>query len=650
MEDHPVSVEPAAGDGDPTVPPARPDRTPIGPWTWVAWGLLAVLAAAMPVLVATRLFPDNSPDRDDVGYLSQANALRSGELTLSAEEHDPFFLPFLSGVDGDRVVFKYQPAWPALIALSEALTGSPKGALAVTGLASAFAVAALAFEVTQRRRAALAAGFLFATSPWFLIQAGTYLAYPASAALLCGATACVLRAARTGSARMWAAAGALIGLGVFHRPFDAVLGLAPVGVWFLVQRWRSGRIGRDIGWIALGASPFALLFFAYNRAVTGHLFTLAFSLVAPADRFGFGKRSSLANPMPTDYYDFTPGEAWRTFLAFAASLTDWLPGGLLALGLAYLGFRWIRQRSVGWLLLTQGLIFPLAYFVWWGAANAWAYRLHLLLGPLYWFPILGVVAVLGGVAIDRLAIDRPSVLARVPAAAIPALLVVALLLVSAATSADTRGDLHDARAAQEREIDTLRPPPGDKTVAIAPPNFESDQYVPVEVPAKLDGDHLVAMDPTAGSLRFDLIDRFPDRAFAEVIRVHPLGKPFDKPKRVRRDLTVTTGPTVTLAADTFYPGKTYAGLEGEEEPVASDAGRIEVTLAAEPTEGAITIPEGEPVWVVLGIDDFELHYLARTVAGEVQVIEPATPIRRYAFEGHAPEDVIEEVDVRIQAA
>jgi hypothetical protein len=622
----------------------------MGPWSWVAWIVLVAVAAVAPVVVATRLFPQGSPDRDDVGYLSQANALRSGDLTLDASDHDPFFLPFLSGVEGDRVVFKYQPPWPALIAASDAVTGSPKGALAVTGVASVLAVAALANELTRRRRAALAAGYLFAVSPWFLIQSGTYLAYPASAALLFGATALVLRAVRTGRDRLWVGAGALMALAVFHRPFDAVLGLTPVAVWFLATQWRSGRIRRDLGAIALGAAPFALLFFAYNRAVTGKFFTLAFSLVGPNDRFGFGLRSSLADPGEPGFYDFTPGEAWRTVLAFAASLTDWLPGGLLVLVLVVIGLRALRRQSGGWLVLTQGLVFPIGYFVWWGAANAWSYRLQLYLGPLYWFPLLASVAVLGGVGLDRLATVRPSVLRRVPSGAIPVLVIVGLVLVSALTSADTRRDLGEARQSQEEEIDVLRAGPGDETLTIAPPNFSGDLYLPVPVPRSLDEDHLVAMDPTAGELRFDLVDRFPRRTFAEVLRVHRTGMPFDPAERVRRDLTVSTGETVDLAAQTFGPGEPYAGIDGDEQPVEAEDGRIEVTLAAVPTPGAVTVPAGDPVWVVLGIEDFELHYLARVVDGEVQVIEPPTPIRHYQFDGHDPVDVIEDTSVRIVPA
>jgi len=48
----------------------------------------------------------------------------TNQVDLDAARRVPFFLPFLSGVRGDRVVFKFQPAWPALIAASDALFGS----------------------------------------------------------------------------------------------------------------------------------------------------------------------------------------------------------------------------------------------------------------------------------------------------------------------------------------------------------------------------------------------------------------------------------------------------------------------------------------------------------------------------------------------
>lgn len=621
-----------------------------GPWSRAAWLLLVLLAAAAPVLVASRAFPVGSPDRDDAGYLSQANALRAGHLTLSAADHDPFFLPFLSGVDGDRVVFKYQPAWPALIAASEAVTGTPKGALALTGVASALAVAALAFEVTRRRRAALAAGFVFATSPWFLVQSGTYLAYPASTALLCGATALVLRAARTGSRRLWAAAGAVMALGVLHRPYDAVLGLLPVAVWFVVARRRSGTVRRDLGWIALGAAPFALVFFAYNRAVTGRFTTLAFSLVGPNDRFGFGLRSSLADPGDPGFYDFTPGEAWRTVLAFAGSLPDWLPGGLLILGLAALGLRAVKDRKLAALVVAQGLIFPVGYFVWWGSANARSYHLHDLLGPLYWFPVLAAVSVLGGAGVDRLAARRPGVLRHLPAQVVAVGAIAVLVAVSAATSGDTIDALHEARENQAELVDALRPGPGAETITIAPRTFAGDIFVPVPVPGSLDAPHLVAVDPTEGDRRFELIDRYPDRTIVDTLNVHAPGEPFEAGIMTRQQLSVTSGETVALSARIIGPGEVTARVGDQEQVLPVTDGTVTVTLAAEPTEGALVVPEGRPVQVVIGVDDAELHYLARVVDGEVQVIEPPMPVRHYHFPGHAPTDVVEDVSARIGPA
>jgi hypothetical protein len=79
-------------------------------------------------------------------------------------------------------------------------------------------------------------------------------------------------------------------------------------------------------------------------------------------------------------------------------------------------------------------------------------------------------------------------------------------------------------------------------------------------------------------------------------------------------------------------------------------GKVQVTVAAEATPGALVVPEGGPVDVVIGFDDYELHYLARSVDGEVQVIEPPTPIRHYHFPGHPAADIIEDVGFRIRPA
>ena len=56
---------------------------------------LSLIAALSTVLTALIIFPDGTPDLDEVAYQSQANALSDGHMRLSAATHDPFFRPFL---------------------------------------------------------------------------------------------------------------------------------------------------------------------------------------------------------------------------------------------------------------------------------------------------------------------------------------------------------------------------------------------------------------------------------------------------------------------------------------------------------------------------------------------------------------------------
>lgn len=635
----------------------------------MAWVVVLLLAAVVPLVVAGRAFPEGSPDRDDVGYLSQADALRSGELTLPASTHDPYFRPFLSGLDGDRVIFKYQPAWPALLALSDLVTGSPRGALAVTGLAATLAVAALALEVGGRRRTALVAAAVFACSPWFIVQSGTYLAYPASAALLAGATALILRGHRLARPWLLVAGGALFGLGVFHRPFDAVLAGAPVAAWLVLVRRRSGAraVATDLARVALGALPFVLLVLAYDLAVTGSPLRMPFQVAGPLDRFGFGQRSSFgtfSGPLEVGRagpYDFTPGEAWRTVVAFAGSLVDWLPGSLLVLPLAVVGLRWCARRGPAWLVAAQGLIVPIGYVFWWGAANARAYRLHELLGPIYWFPVLVSVVVLAAVGIvglaDRIArrLDAP----RVGAGAVAGAVVVGLLAVSAATSGDTVRSIRAAREAQHREVALLAPPeePG-RSLVIVDRHYPGDPYVPVSVPARLDGEHLVAMDPTGGFGPFDLLDAHPGRQLWQVVDVHRAGAPFDPAERTRSRLVVREGEQVELAAaalgaPTYWRTRTDASDrgDGERQPLPLVDGQLRISVTAEGGGGDVEIPSGPPVMVILGVDGFELHWLARVDPehpDRVQVLDPPRQVRRYAFEGQRPVEVAEDVSTYLR--
>ena len=107
-----------------------------------ALAVLAVVAGALAVLTDLALFPLYSLNRDDSVYVAMARLLETGAVTLPAD-HDAF-RPWASAVVGDRIVLKYTPPWPAVIAAGDLLTGSPRAALAVSAAAAAVTVPASA--------------------------------------------------------------------------------------------------------------------------------------------------------------------------------------------------------------------------------------------------------------------------------------------------------------------------------------------------------------------------------------------------------------------------------------------------------------------------------------------------------------------------
>ena len=98
-----------------------------------ALAVLALVAGAAAVLTNLALFPLYSLNRDDSVYVAMARLLETGAVTLPADSDA--FRPWASAVVGDRVVLKYAPPWPAVIAAGDLLAGSPRAALAVSAAA-----------------------------------------------------------------------------------------------------------------------------------------------------------------------------------------------------------------------------------------------------------------------------------------------------------------------------------------------------------------------------------------------------------------------------------------------------------------------------------------------------------------------------------
>jgi 4-amino-4-deoxy-L-arabinose transferase-like glycosyltransferase len=371
----------------------------------VAVALLAVAAAVWAVVASALIVPRLTDNGDEAVYLLQAESLRAGHLFPPAAEPAGAFLPWLSTPAGHHYVTKYTPVYPAFIALGHGVFGSDRGALALTAAGAVVACYALAREVLgSRREAAVAAGFL-AGSPLFAIQSATYLSYLFNAALLMGFAAALLGGVRRRSRGRLAAAGLLLGLAIFARPFDAVLVAGPLLAWWVWSGWarrrpdRGGRLlAGEVAWIGLGAAVPLAAMVAYFRVATGSFLRPPFTFVGPSDTLGFGPRRMYAG-MP--FLDYTPARAVVAGARLTVLTGFWGFGGLVLVGLAVMGHRH-RGRGPARGLALVAVTVPLGYSLFWGTFSSTEWGGPWRFGPFYWLPVLIPGVILGAAGFCRL--------------------------------------------------------------------------------------------------------------------------------------------------------------------------------------------------------------------------------------------------------
>jgi len=101
-----------------------------------------------------------------------------GDVTLSDSAHGDAFRPWMSGrVGEDRLVLVQQPTLPALMALSEALFGTMRLALAAIAAAAVVSVYALTNALLRDLRIAVVAAACFVLSPLVMVQSAMFVSY-----------------------------------------------------------------------------------------------------------------------------------------------------------------------------------------------------------------------------------------------------------------------------------------------------------------------------------------------------------------------------------------------------------------------------------------------------------------------------------------
>lgn len=343
---------------------------------------LILLAAVLAVAMKQFVYPNLSWNRDEPVYLWQADLLLDGQLTQTDRGFAEVFHPWLSAHSDGRFFSQYPLAWPALIAVGKfvgftALAPAVGAALAVAG------AWALTLELTGRRRRASATATLFVLSPILAVQSGVFLTYLFATGLGTLAAAAALRGLRTGSKRLLAASGLLLGLLFLTRPFDTVIWGATLAGFVLVgDRIRFRELLRQAPWFLATFLPLVVVQLVHNRWTTGSATTFAMTVADPLDTFGFGPRRMMPSLEP---YDHTPMGALRDTAKHLFFLPWFLIGAHLGGAIALLG-AWVgrHERSVR-RLLVLAIVFPLAHLPFWGIhVSSLTTRIS---GPIYYLPV-----------------------------------------------------------------------------------------------------------------------------------------------------------------------------------------------------------------------------------------------------------------------
>jgi hypothetical protein len=515
----------------------------------LALAVLAAVTFAASVATSRWLFPLYSVNRDDSVYVAMARLLETGHLTLPAG-HDAF-RPWASGIVGDRLVLKYTPPWPAVLAAADVLTGSPRIALGLVAAATVVLTALLAGEVLGDRTAGVLAGALLALSPLFLLQSALYLPYVFQLLLGLGFATLLLSGARRRSSIRLVAAGAVLGLAAFARPADTVLFAAPF--LLLVLLFPSvGPAPEGGGWtrtavvlrLAAGAAPLLGVALLYDAAVMGSPFRLPYTVTGPQDGFGFGRRGVF--PRSTVPFDFRDGLSGM--LANLRALPSWTFGGLVLVVLAAAGLALTTGRA-RWAVAGLAITVPLGYLPFWGPyaiSDLWA-GLETL-GPYYHLPVLVPLTTFGAAALVALWRRMPKAARPLVAAGVAGLVVLTATAVPGPVAANLA--IRDDYRAVQRFVDRqhlgsavlLLPRRGNLGFISSTPFLENSPSLRQPV--------LYAEE--RGAKDFELVDRYPDRALYRLSEYLPSDSATGGSLRMDR-LRVESGPAVTLRARLTNP-------------------------------------------------------------------------------------------------
>jgi hypothetical protein len=573
----------------------------------VTVGLLATAAFCVSLSVGHFFFPNLSLNNDEAVYVLEAQMFGQGDVTLSDSAHGDAFRPWMSGrVGDDRLVLVQQPTLPALMALSEALFGTMRLALAAIAAAAVVAVYALTNALLRDLRIAVVAAACFVLSPLVMVQSAMFVSYVLAVSLAAASLAVLTRGLdrRTEGQpfRSW-----LIGAGLFEgallctRPLEGIILGGVIFAWTLLRSANVRIAVRSMMWVYVASTPLLIAALVYNSFTTGDPFTFALWTIGGNDSFGFGPRAIAEH---SQFINVGVSEAWLALRVNLRAFPHWIVGGVVSVPVALWGASrlWTISRSVFWLVVVQLCLTPFAYFFYYG--NYLIIGGRNFYGPHYYLSLLLPTMVLLGVGLVDLAGRRRVVL---PAA------IGAMALGMAIEIPDKVNVNLAARDAIAAEVELVDSTVQEPAVVLIPVGKDGPYILhpwgAFANPPSLDSDVLYAVDLGARSL--ELVERFPNRRFyrfeisgdgASADPSAPHSGPSIEP------LTVVSGSVLTIEASARKTDRVVIDNELIRCGDSAATVKIDLTLATTTLAGCTELPialnrSAAEVRIFAGADD-----------------------------------------------
>jgi hypothetical protein len=635
-------AQPSSDPSETEATEAAGDRSPRSTrWSRVGVVVALLVAAALVSVVVRRVvYPGLSWNRDEANYLWQVRGLRAGELLTTAGATPQFFQPWLTGLRDGEFFSQYTLGWPGLMTIADVLFGSPVMAMVWGTVLAVLGTYLFTREVTRDHTLAVVTAVLLLASPMLITQSGVYLGYLFSLGLgLLFGTALFVGLRRRQS--WWfVGAGALLGVLVITRPFDAALWAVVMGGYAVFTTWREwARQVRAAALVFVGLVPFFVLTLVHNRIVTGSFTQFPFTAKEPLDKFGFGYRRLMPGIKGIDY---TIVEGVKGTGLSGFYVPQFLVGSYVAVAIAAVGL-WFRRRDRTTLLLLGMMVaFPAGYFMFWGnrLASGFAY----LSGPVYFVPLFVPLCIFTATVLLRLWRHRRGLLVG---------LVCALVLATIPFLYDKAQMNHNLSAAQVPWRDAVAEIPDQSLVIVR----DSGPYLLHLNPFSrnspdLDGPILYAVD--RGSESIDLIERHPDRTpYMQITSNAALADAINQPDAVPPEIsmvpiTVHSGPAVTFRVQVRKPAGASAvvvtlqvGSQVQQRTLTADRGGrytteftvVPATAVEQGAEGAVPVSGRGRIAIVaaagadpsaaLGGRQIRERFTYRVHDDEVQVLAPS---------------------------